>query len=885
MSVALTSLAREHREELLASAISHELIDFLVSEGHLLTLDDDREIDRFLNRNTRSRWKHGPARRGWLFRGVDPLTWERMSWGCFKPDSPRLAIDKPGKVIKYEHPLGEAQRLFLVPAPNLDLKKAAKNPTIALALTEGFKKTASLCSAGYFAAGLSGIWGGTRRQADGSHELTPDLKALALPGREVTLIFDHDAKIKTVRQVQLAQIALGKALVKAGCKVRVAYLPGPEKGVDDFRVARGDAALAEVMQSAISFEEFLDTVWDSAIAELSCEPTQLLEQKYLDVELPDQGVVVIQSPMGTGKTELLRSVCAQAPSVLSLTHRITLGRQAANRLGLALYSDANIKQANRLEITVDSLYKLPTFQNRYHTVILDEVVQVISHMLDSSTCKEQRVAILQKFAYFVQSAERVILQQAEISDAVLQYICKLRGEVPHVIRNDYASEPRLVAWYQQHNPSVIIGDLQQAISGGERVLIPCYSKRRAKSLEVLLSKRFPEKKIRVIHGDNSSDPETIAFIESINQSVVDLDVLIFTPSMSTGVSIDTQSFTSVWGIFDTAESHGSELLQMLGRYRPTVPWFVWSATRGAGYVGSLDSSELMQREIESNRRTGILTQIDPTTGIEAGPHLECWAAIKAQFYSSKLRQREVLRKLLAREGHHLLDVEGGSRSDIVEALKAAKLEIQQTEAEAIASARDLTESEAEILSFKSDRLTEEERYQLEKHRLKQGYQQPVTPDLVLKDNSGRLLRSIIALEELMNPEIALERDLKDLEKFKFLPDRRHRTLKRAYRDKLGLKQFLDLDYEWSADDLDEFTEVIDQCRQDIKSVLNLTIPEKASPCWIVAQLLQQIGVKLVSRREGSRGSQVRVYQLDRAHWQFITETLDRRLLARERSTG
>lgn len=879
----IVSLPQHYREELLASAIAPELIDYLASEGYFYELAGNYEVAQFLNRGfARFGWKAIKQQaRGWVFRGLDPQGWGQMAWGCFKPDVPRQDPNKPGKVIKYDAPLQSKKRVFVVPSPSIDWAKDYKNPAVTKIIGEGFKKVASMVSHGHRAIGLDGVWCGVRKTKPGALELIPDLALAATPGTTFVILFDHDTKPSTVRDVQRATIALGRELEKRQCSVKVARLPGPEKGVDDFLAARGAEALDAVLAAAVELQHYADLCWDSALHHLTYNPAQTVDQRYLNVPVPQSGLVVIESAMGTGKTELLRSVCAQAPSVLSLTHRRTLGRQAAARLGLALYSESNIERASKLEITIDSLYKLPTYQNSYHTVIIDEVEQVVSHMLDSSTCKEQRVAILQKFSYFIQRAERVILQQAEVSDAVVDYVSKLRdGEKPHIICNDYKPESRLIGWYNQNNPSVLVADLQKSLASGERCLIACYSKTRAKSLEERLKAQFPDKKIRVIHGDNSGDPEAIAFIENINEEVLGLDALIFTPSMSTGVSIDVEAFSSVWGIFDTCEIHASELLQMLGRYRPMVPWMVWSARRGAGYAGSSNPDDLIKRELESNRRTGILTSIDPLSGVESGPHLECWAKIKARFYSSKCRQREVLRKLLSREGHYLFEIEGESCTDVLEQLKAAKIKVRDAEAEAISNASDLTESQAEALSFRSDHLTEAERHQLEKHRLKSGYQCEITPELVLKDDSGRLLKAIFALEELLEPDVALERDLKDLQRFKFLPDRRHRTLKRAYRDKLGLRAFLDPDREWQRDDLDELEELIASARDDVKSVLNLTVPEDFSPCWVVAQLLQQLGLKLRSRREGGRGAQTRIYSLDRQHWEFISEILQRRRRAR-----
>ena len=879
-----TPLPAKYRAELLASGITSSLVDSLIEGKYFYELAGNFEVCEFLNRQfARFGWKAIKEQsRGWVFRGLDPVTWEQMQWGCFKPDRPRQDPSKPEKWVKYDAPIGIQKRVFIVPSA-IDWQREYSDSSVEKIICEGFKKTASMVGQGYRAIGIDGIWTGIRKQADGSHELIPDLKLAAQPGTKITLFFDYETKPKTRKQVQLAQLALGRALIAAGCVVKIARLPGPEKGVDDFLVAHGKQAVDQVLAEAIDFQEFIDSLWDFAIPEISYEPNLEVDQRYLSVKIPETGLIVVRSPMGTGKTEVLKGVCAQASSVLSVTHRTTLGRQAAERLGLALYSEANIKRVNRLEITVDSLYKLPTYGNRYSTVILDEVEQILAHMLTSDTCKGQRVAILQKFAYFVQSADRVILQQAELSDSCIDYISQLRGgEVPYVITNKYSGSPRVVGWYEQHRPDKIIEDLQQALEAGEKVLIACYSRKKVKRLEDLIRTKFPEKVVRVVHGDNSTTPEVIGFVERINEEVKHLDALIFTPSMSTGVSIDTPVFNSCWGIFDTAECHASELLQMMGRYRPQAPWFIWSARRGAGFIGSFDPAELQAKEIENNRRTGILTHIDPETGLESSFHLDCWAQIRARNNASKLRQRDVLRKLLIREGHHLFEVEGDAGTLIAEALKAAKLRIEQAEAEATAAAEDITAAEAEALEYRAERLTEGDRHKLNKYRLKQGYQLDVTPELVIKDREGRLLRSILALEELLFPETAIERDSRDMEKLKFLPDRRHRTLKRTYREHLGLKEFLNLERQWSRDDLEQLDEMIAKYRNDIKKVLNLSIPENASPCWVVSQLLEQLGLKVRSRREGGRGEQVRFYQLDREHYQFVSDVLERRRRLREK---
>jgi hypothetical protein len=880
----LIGLALDHRAELLDSAISPGLVDHLVDGGHLQTIEGNYEIAKFLNRKfARFSWKQiHQQQRGWAFQGLDPHTWEPMSWGCLKPDSPRLDPAKPGKSIKYEVPVGESQRVFVVPSPAINWPKVAADRTVPRLLTEGFKKSACLVSHGYAALGLSGVWTGVRKIESGQYELSPDLQPFALPGSPWLIVFDKDSKPDTVHNVALAQIAQGKTLEDLGCSVKVVQLPGPEKGVDDFILARGVEAFEQLIREAVSLEDFRAEVFDPALIKLRQEPTVTLSSRYLDVELPNEGLIAICSPMGTGKTELLKRVLKNTPSCLSLTHRVTLGRQAASRLDLLLYSDINVGRddhARKLEITVDSLGKLPTLNNRYHTIVLDEVEQVLHHLMTSSTCKKSRAVIMQRLAYFVQTATRVIALQAELSDATLSYLQKLRkGEAPYIVVNDQQPEPRLISWYEQNKPDQAIADLLDSIRAGERPMIACSSKNRAKLLERLLLREFPDLKLRVIHGDNSGDPDSVDFLEHVNERALDVQALIFTPSMSTGVSIDVEAFTVVYGVFDSADFHASELLQMLGRYRPRCPWMIWSASRGAGNIGSSDPDDLIKEELEKNRRTGVLTEIDTETGVEGGPHLELWAELAARTNASKRRQREVLSKLLRQLGHYLFSSSEKPTTDIESLISTCRDEVKQASAEAIANAPDISDKEAEKLLFSRQNLSEEDRNKLLKFKLATGYQMPVTVDLVKLDNNGRLLNGIIALEELLDPDLALERDRKDFELHKFKPDRRHRTLKRWYREKLGLLRFLNPCREWDnlALENDGLGELIASHRLDISKTLGLTIPESKSSCWILSHLLQQLGIKTRSRREGGRGAQERIYSLDWETWEFARETIERR---------
>ncbi|MEO0855092.1 MAG: hypothetical protein AAFY15_16535, partial [Cyanobacteria bacterium J06648_11] len=73
-------------------------------------------------------------------------------------------------------------------------------------------------------------------------------------------------------------------------------------------------------------------------------------------------------------------------------------------------------------------------------------------------------------------------------------------------------------------------------------------------------------------------------------------------------------------------------------------------------------------------------------------------------------------------------------------------------------------------------------------------------------------------------------------------------------------------------------------RKEIQEHLNFTIPEEcehASNGWIFRRLLSQLGIKVATRFKGARGEQVKLYRIEREHWDFLKGIVERRQLRRE----
>ncbi len=456
---------------------------------------------------------------GTWIQSLDPFkNWQPMDWGRIKPNFPRIDWQK-GKPVKYESPPKTPNRVTYFDVANPIWDKVAKrylikryhsllalrlldqlnplifwewvkqHPEIPIILCEGEKKAACLLSLGFVAIALPGIWNGRVGKQDFDERLHPDLVPMAQAGRKFIILFDYETKANTRWSVFQATVRTAKAILAAGCECEVALLPGPEKGVDDFVVARGEdanALLTAIIDDAKSLADYKRSYRAKKWGLSKYQPDVTINVKYLSEALcipeleekcnlpelydlekeqlftpsikghsrkkestdsggvdsskskksptfnfPKSGLVVLWSDMGTGKTELMRWWRDQNPNARFLNngHRVNLLKNLAERLKTAMYSDlgyTGLAQAQALSITIDSLHKLNTQSLTYGCIFIDEACQYLTHLLHSNTCKQHRAAILEVLEYIVYNAPLVVIADAHMDDLTVDFFLAMR---------------------------------------------------------------------------------------------------------------------------------------------------------------------------------------------------------------------------------------------------------------------------------------------------------------------------------------------------------------------------------------------------------------------------------------------------------------------------
>ena len=892
---------------------------------------------------------------GWWVSGLDPLSnWEQMGWGRFKPDNPRIDWEK-GKPVKYESPPKTPNRVTYFNISDCIWDSVARrynikryhsplalrlqdrlkplcfwewvqaHPEIPIIFVEGEKKAACLLSLGFVAIALPGIWNGRIGKKDFDERLHPDLVSVAQPGRKFIILFDYETKPKTRWSVYQAIVRTGKAIEDIGCQCEVAVLPGPEKGVDDFVVERGDdanALLTAIIDDAKSLKDYRRSYHvQSRGLSHKYPPNVRVNVQYLSnaVKLPQSGLVVLWSDMGTGKTELLKRWRDEHPEqrFLNNGHRVNLLKNLALRLQTEMYSDlgyVGLAASTALSITIDSLHKLNTQALTYGCVFIDEACQYLTHLLHSKTCKEHRAAILEVLEYIVYNTPLVVLADAHMDDVTVDFFRAMRPtlEEPFIIKNEWKNGERTIYWYEGDNSSAQVAQISAALMAGQKIMVVSDSKRFIKKLEQSLTVQVwsddndadsISQRLRVwsVHSDNSGSEENVAFIKDITNAVKSLDALLASPSLGTGLDIAEYHFDAVFGAFHAISQTATECAQQLYRYRPKVPIHVWVAPFPPyGYLDT-NATKIKERLLQTNEMTAFLLRIDRNSGqrgAEKDWALDAYVHIQAARHQSINNLRADLRDLLSEMGNQIIPMGALSDKLAQEHLKNAAAALDTAYYSAVSGANNITASEYRLRQSK-DYLKPEEVFECEKFRIQDAYGMEATESLVEKDDSGRLIRALANLEAILSepdgvikdshtglqyptpPTIVADKDRQERFHLTLCMDWGNYSARWLARFNLGLhdilKRLVTGEEVTSTDpDLLRMTETAKQCACHVKAILGFTVPPDCQPMWLLALLVEQLGLKLTNRKQGVRGQQVKYYKLSPSELKFASAVIAHR---------
>ncbi|MFN5864394.1 MAG: plasmid replication protein, CyRepA1 family, partial [Pseudanabaena sp.] len=334
-----------------------------------------------------------------------------------------------------------------------------------------------------------------------------------------------------------------------------------------------------------------------------------ISQRYLtDLEIPESAkLVCLRSPKGTNKTGYIaKYVDGQRgrKRFLVICHRSQLTQQLGHRLGLRTHYElenatGDIKAAIATEISLfgmvttwDSLHKINPDDWKNCEIILDEAEQSIWHLLNSTTDIENyRVDTIAMFTQLLQECDRIWLLDADLSNTAIDFVSGLTDRQdfkPYIVLNNYVfEEPWNVTIYSGNEPTGVQQKLFEYLGIGKKCLLHLDSQKSkgrysGANIERMVNKQYPQLKTLLIDSHTVQNPDHPAYRILTDANICDrlagYDLVICTPTVETGVSIDKKGlFDAVFGIFFGVVSADS-VRQALARYREPVERHIWAKT-------------------------------------------------------------------------------------------------------------------------------------------------------------------------------------------------------------------------------------------------------------------------------------------------------------------
>jgi hypothetical protein len=591
--------------------------------------------------------------------------------------------------------------------------------------------------------------------------------------------------------------------------------------------------------------------------------------------------------------------------------------------------NVNAASIRTLALCWDSLWRTKDRDLKNGLIIIDEAELGFKHFVSGSTCKRNRPYLLQvfkeKLIECLMSGGRVILSDADLTDLPINYIRQILPIPinPFIVVSEYiGEETRWIIDFRTGSRGNTLTDTLEKLKDGSCLAFTCDSQAEAQALEKLILQELPDnfcpfldadgeithdarsrKKALIVRID-SSTTETKAgkkFIQKPNEQILHWQprLLIYTPSMGVGVSIDesTQRWDEEWEVtipyFDALIGsffgviEPSQCRQQLSRIRANIPRIVWCKESNHALEGcsSFFPNEIKRQTLKYNHSAlNILDIAKGIAGYEADDeeireamfqvlneawdkNSRCWkepsidlaSAFKARENYGLWNLANLLREELEDEGHTIISLEG-VKSDLVEQMALIKDDQKMEEATQIAESPSMPVEEAKKTLNKLG-ATKNEHRSAQKTLLQEELPGVnLTPALIKKaviDNRRRWLNEHKLFWYLKNDEALKQIDtdhwLSNLKKFAqgtpFMRDIRSYSPKVEALKKSGIFSFIDLEdcdriYQHDTPEAQTFLKRCLEQRELLQTNLNVLVTKKSSPIGLANRILGKVGLAL-----------------------------------------
>jgi len=330
--------------------------------------------------------------------------------------------------------------------------------------------------------------------------------------------------------------------------------------------------------------------------------------------------LAVLAQMKLGKTKALREyINTNFPSdgletrvVRFVTFRQTFSRALTAAFpDFTLYTDVqgdlDSGRHPRLIVQVESLHRLrmSAAPEPVDLLVLDEVESILAQF--NSGLHKHFNAAFAMFQWMLRTARHVVCMDANLSDRTYRTLARMRpAHPPHFHWNRFARAAD-DTYYFTADQGAWLEKLYEAVRAGKKIVLPTNSLSEAKAFDESLRREFPQRKVMLYSSETAPSEKTRHFGD-VHTYWSGLDVLIYTPTCSAGVSFELEHYDALFGYFCDASCDVETCRQMLGRVRnlKTRDHYICLRATGAALPETIDS---IRRGVY-DKRAGLYRSVD-----------------------------------------------------------------------------------------------------------------------------------------------------------------------------------------------------------------------------------------------------------------------------------
>jgi putative DNA primase/helicase len=201
---------------------------------------------------------------------------------------------------------------------------------------------------------------------------------------------------------------------------------------------------------------------------------------------------------------------------------------------------------------VNSIIKAhQSFCQRVDILFIDEAFQVVRHIVSDSVKSAERALVFDQLVAMIRHARVVVVADADVNDLVVRFIEFCRPNERFTVREARDSHPDIrVTWqHGRQAPALAFDNVLFRLAAGQKVIVATDSIAKSEILFSLIATELPDKRILLINRRTSGGAAQQRFLENPNVAVLRYDCLVYSPTISSGISITADHFDIGFGIF------------------------------------------------------------------------------------------------------------------------------------------------------------------------------------------------------------------------------------------------------------------------------------------------------------------------------------------------